>query len=113
VTGCAALSLGKRAGEAAQLGAESVHGAEPDASRLPARRQTAGLAPVTAVPGAMSSSAAAARLHAHRGGLSRLQRNCEQIFHISGCGLAGMVVLGWWLDLMILEVFPNLNDSMV
>jgi len=28
-----------------------------------------------------------------------------------GHGLAGMVVLGWWLDLMILEVFSNLNDS--
>jgi len=26
----------------------------------------------------------------------------------SGHGLAGMVVLGWWLDLMILEVFSNL-----
>ena len=31
----------------------------------------------------------------------------------SGHGLAGMVVLGWWLDLMILEVFSNLNDSMI
>ena len=29
-----------------------------------------------------------------------------------GHGLAGMGVLGWWLDLMILEVFANLNDSM-
>ena len=26
----------------------------------------------------------------------------------SGHGLVGMVVLGWWLDLMILEVFSNL-----
>ena len=26
----------------------------------------------------------------------------------SGSGLAGMVVLGWRLDLMILEVFSNL-----
>ena len=26
----------------------------------------------------------------------------------SGYGLVGMVVLGWWLDLMILEVFSNL-----
>ena len=24
----------------------------------------------------------------------------------------GMVAMGWWLDLMILEVFSNLNDSM-
>jgi len=29
-----------------------------------------------------------------------------------GYGLVGMVVLGWWLDLMILEVCSNLNDSM-
>ena len=28
-------------------------------------------------------------------------------------GLAGIAVLGWWLDLMILEVFSNLNDSMI
>ena len=27
-----------------------------------------------------------------------------------GYGLAGTVVLGWWLDLVILEIFPNLND---
>ena len=32
---------------------------------------------------------------------------------ISGHGLAGMVVLGWRLDLMILELFSNLNDSMI
>jgi len=31
----------------------------------------------------------------------------------SGHGLAGMVVLGWRLDLMILEVFSKLNDSMI
>ena len=31
----------------------------------------------------------------------------------SGHGLAGMAVLGGWLDLMILEVFPNLNDLMI
>jgi len=24
-----------------------------------------------------------------------------------------MGVLGWWLDLMVLEVFSNLNDSMI
>jgi len=30
-----------------------------------------------------------------------------------GHGLAGMVVLGGWLDLMILEVFSNLNHSMI
>ena len=29
----------------------------------------------------------------------------------SGHGLAGMVVLGCWLDLMILEGFSKLNDS--
>jgi len=31
----------------------------------------------------------------------------------SGHGLAGMVVLGGQLDLMILEVFSNLNDFMI
>jgi len=31
----------------------------------------------------------------------------------SGYGLAGMVVLGWQLDLMILEVFSNLNNSVI
>jgi len=31
----------------------------------------------------------------------------------SGHGLAGMVMLGGWLDLMILEVFSQLNDSVV
>jgi len=31
----------------------------------------------------------------------------------SGHGLGGMVVMGWWLGLMILEVFSNLNDSMI
>jgi len=30
-----------------------------------------------------------------------------------GYGLAGMVVLGGWLSLLILEVFSNLNDSMI
>jgi len=30
-----------------------------------------------------------------------------------GHGLVGMVVFGWWLDLMILEVFSSLNDSMI
>jgi len=30
-----------------------------------------------------------------------------------GYGLVGMVVLGGWLDLMILEVFSKLNDSMI
>jgi len=33
-------------------------------------------------------------------------------FGTSGHGLVGMVVLGWWLDFMILEVCSNLNDSM-
>ena len=31
----------------------------------------------------------------------------------SGYGLVGTVVLGWWLDLMILEVSSNLNDPMI
>jgi len=31
----------------------------------------------------------------------------------SGHGLAGVLVLGWQLDLVILEVFSNLNDSMI
>ena len=36
----------------------------------------------------------------------------------SGCGplghgLTGMAVLGWWWDLMILEVFSNLNNPMI
>jgi len=30
-----------------------------------------------------------------------------------GHGLAGMVGLGWWLDLMVLEDFSNLNDSVI
>ena len=30
-----------------------------------------------------------------------------------GCGLMGMVVTCWWLDLTILEVFSNLNISMI
>jgi len=34
-------------------------------------------------------------------------------YSTSGHGLVGMVVLGRWLDLMILEVFSNLNDSMI
>jgi len=25
----------------------------------------------------------------------------------------GMVVMDWWVDLMILEVFSNLHDSMI
>ena len=40
-----------------------------------------------------------------------VQKTCK--YGTSGHGLAGMVVLGWWLDLMILEVFSNLNDSMI
>jgi len=31
----------------------------------------------------------------------------------SGYGLVGTVLLGRWWDLMILEVFSNLNDSMI
>jgi len=44
----------------------------------------------------------------HPGGVRRTCR-CGTL----GRGLAGMVVLGGCLDLMILEVFPNLNDSMI
>ena len=40
-----------------------------------------------------------------------VQKMCR--YSTSGHGLAGMVVLGWWLDLMILEVFSNLNNSMI
>jgi len=39
-----------------------------------------------------------------------VQKTCSGT---SGHGSADMVVLGWWLDLMILEVFSNLNDSMI
>jgi len=28
-------------------------------------------------------------------------------------GLAGKVVLGWWLDLMIIDIIYNLNDFIV
>jgi len=35
-----------------------------------------------------------------------VQKTCR--YGISGYGLAGMVVLGGWLDLIILEVFSNL-----
>jgi len=31
----------------------------------------------------------------------------------SGHGLAGVGVLGWRLDLMIFQVFSNLNDSVI
>ena len=31
----------------------------------------------------------------------------------SGYGLVSMVVLGGWLDLMILEIFSNLNNPMI
>jgi len=34
-------------------------------------------------------------------------------FRIWGYDLVGMVVLGGWLGLVILEVFSNLNDSMI
>jgi len=30
-----------------------------------------------------------------------------------GTWLVGMVVVGWWLDWMILEVFPNRNDCLI
>ena len=31
----------------------------------------------------------------------------------SGRGSVGVVVVGWRLDFMILDVFSNLNDSMI
>jgi len=31
----------------------------------------------------------------------------------SGHGLTGMGVLGWWLNLMISEVFSNIHDSVI
>jgi len=40
-----------------------------------------------------------------------VQKMCRR--GTSGHGLVGMVVLGGWLDLMILGVFSNLNDSMI
>jgi len=40
-----------------------------------------------------------------------IQKMCR--YGTSGHGLAGMVVMGWQLDLIILEVFSNLNDSML
>ena len=40
-----------------------------------------------------------------------VQKPCR--YGTSGHGLAGTVVLGSQLDLMILEVFSNLNDSMI
>ena len=42
------------------------------------------------------------------GGVQKMRRRGT-----SGRGLVGMVVLGWQLDLMILEVFSKLNDSMI
>ena len=40
---------------------------------------------------------------------SGVQKTCR--YGTSGHGLVDMVALGWQLDLMILEVFSNLNDS--
>ena len=42
-----------------------------------------------------------------------LEGNAGQLQSLLRNGLAGMVVLGWRLDLMIFEVFSNLNDSMI
>jgi len=42
------------------------------------------------------------------GGVQKTRR-----YGASGRGLAGMVVLGWRLDSMILEVFSKLNDSLI
>jgi len=43
--------------------------------------------------------------------LEVLKKRCR--YGASGHGLADMVVLGGWLDLVILEVFSNLNNSMI
>ena len=38
----------------------------------------------------------------------------EKCIHgTEGHGLVGMVVMGWWLDKVILVVFSNLNGSMI
>jgi len=37
----------------------------------------------------------------------------EHRYSTSRHGLAGMVVLGWHLDFMILQVSSNLNDSII
>lgn len=29
------------------------------------------------------------------------------------CGLVGIVVLGWWLELMVVEVFSSFNESII
>ena len=42
------------------------------------------------------------------GGVQKMRR-CGTSAH----GLVGLVVLGWRLDVMILEVFSNFNDSMI
>ena len=42
------------------------------------------------------------------GGVQKTRR-----YGTSGHGLSGMGLLGGWLDLMILEVFSSLNDSMI
>jgi len=41
----------------------------------------------------------------------RCSKKCS--YSTSGHGSAGMVVMGWLLDFMILEVFSSLNDSMI
>jgi len=40
-----------------------------------------------------------------------VQKACK--YGTSGHGLVGMVVMGQWLNLMILKVFSNRNDSMI
>jgi len=39
-----------------------------------------------------------------------VQNMCR--YGTSGCGLAGIVVVGWQFNLLILQVFSNPNDSM-
>ena len=40
-----------------------------------------------------------------------VQKTCR--YGTSGHGLADMMVLGWRLDFMILEVFSNINESVI
>jgi len=52
---------------------------------------------------------------AHRGGTVTIPRDVQEMFRYGtlGHGLEGMMLQGGWLDFMILEVFSNLNDSMI
>ena len=37
----------------------------------------------------------------------------EKRIYVAGRDIVGMVVMGWWLDLIILKVFSNFNDSII